>query len=163
VIVSAVFAAGGFPVITHIIAPQADWLAQVHQAAPAAVLLDRRLASDRTWEIVRRLKQDSAMQDMPILFYTLAPEDNAGSLLELDYRVKPLESDQLAHVLKSSTQDRRKTILIVDDDPHAWICTRAWSTTVARLPGVPGPSRARGAGDARTRSSRPDPARLDDA
>ncbi len=109
----------GFPVITHIIAPQADWLAQVRQAAPAAVLLDRRLATDRTWEIVRRLKQDSAMQDMPILFYTLASEGNAGSLLELDYRVKPLESDQLAHVLKSSTQDRRKTILIVDDDPHA--------------------------------------------
>jgi len=108
----------GFPVITHFIAPQADWLAQVRQAAPAAVLLDRRLATDRTWEIVRRLKQEPAMQDMPILFYTLAPEGNTGSLLELDYRTKPLELDQLAHALKSSTPDRRKTILIVDDDPH---------------------------------------------
>ncbi len=108
----------GFPVITHIIAPQADWLAQVRQAAPAAVLLDRRLATDRTWEIVQRLKQDSAMQDVPILFYTLAPEGNAGSLLELDYRIKPLEPEQLAQVLKPSTQDQRKTILIVDDDPH---------------------------------------------
>lgn len=108
----------GFPVITHIIAPQADWLAQVRQAAPAAVLVDRRLATERTWEIVQRLKQDPAMQDMPILFYTLAPENNTGSLLELDYRTKPLELHQLAHVLKPSTQDQPKRILIVDDDPY---------------------------------------------
>lgn len=108
----------GFPVIAQIIAPQADWLAQVRQAAPAAVLVDRRLATDRTWEIVQRLKQDPAMQDMPILFYSLAPESNTGSLLELDYRTKPLESHQLAHVLRTTTQDQPKQILIVDDDPH---------------------------------------------
>ena len=108
----------GFPAITRIIAPQADWLAQVRQAAPAAVLIDRRLATERTWEIVQRLKQDPGMQDMPILFYTLAPENNTGELLELDYRTKPLEPNQLANALKPSTQDQPKIILIVDDDPH---------------------------------------------
>jgi signal transduction histidine kinase/DNA-binding LacI/PurR family transcriptional regulator/CheY-like chemotaxis protein len=108
----------GFPAITRIIAPQADWLAQVRQAAPAAVLIDRRLATERTWEIVQRLKQDPGMQDMPILFYTLAPENNTGGLLELDYRTKPLEPNQLANALKPSTQDQPKIILIVDDDPH---------------------------------------------
>lgn len=109
----------GFPVVTQIIAPQADWLTQVRQAAPAAVLLDRRLATDRTWDIVQRLKQDSALQDMPILFYTLAPEGNTGSLLELDYRSKPLQPQQLVQMLRPSARDQGKTILIVDDDPDA--------------------------------------------
>ncbi len=58
------------------------------------------------------------MQDMPILFFTLEPQNDTGSLLELDYRNKPLEAQQLVQVLKPSTQDQRRIILIVDDDPH---------------------------------------------
>jgi AraC-like DNA-binding protein len=110
----------GFEVVTKIVEAQADWLAQIRQVAPAAVLLDQRLAAERAWEIVRGLKNDPATQDVPVLFFALTPEGHTGSALELDYRPKPLGAEQLARVLKFPVDKSQqpKTILIVDDDPY---------------------------------------------
>ena len=117
--VSAYLRQQGFEIVAQIIEAQSDWLAQIREVAPAAILLDQRLAQDRAWEIVRQLKQDPITQEMPVLFYTLTSEGDAGSMLELDYRQKPLESNQLARVLKLSRGDqKRRTILMVDDDPY---------------------------------------------
>ena len=117
--VSAYLRRQGFEVVAQIVEAQSDWLTQIREVAPAAVLLDRRLAQDRAWEIIHRLKQESATQDVPVLFYTLTPDQDAGSVLEVDYRQKPLESDQLARVLKPAVgRQHHEIILIVDDDPY---------------------------------------------
>jgi signal transduction histidine kinase/DNA-binding LacI/PurR family transcriptional regulator/AraC-like DNA-binding protein len=112
----------GFDVTTLTIRDEPDWVAYILQAPPAAIVLDFHPAAERGWELMKILKQDPAMQEIPVVFYSLAEEQNAGSILELDYMTKPLGSLQLAQTLRrlglaGKECDDQKTILVVDDDP----------------------------------------------
>jgi AraC-like DNA-binding protein/response regulator of citrate/malate metabolism len=109
----------GFDVTEMAIDTHPDWLTQVVTAPPGAVVLDVRPAEERGWELIKLLKQNPATQDMPVVFYSLS--EDQGSVLELDYLIKPAKSTELARALerqglRSKRRVRQATILIVDDE-----------------------------------------------
>jgi signal transduction histidine kinase/DNA-binding LacI/PurR family transcriptional regulator/AraC-like DNA-binding protein len=112
----------GFAVETFVVDEMPNWLPDVLTAPPGAVVLDCQPASDWGWELVQALKENTATQDIPVLFFSLSQEQDSGTVLALDYLTKPLGTAALAHALQrlglgdGGCQDRR-TILVVDDDP----------------------------------------------
>jgi signal transduction histidine kinase/CheY-like chemotaxis protein len=100
-----------------------DWLAQVRQDPPGAMVLDSQVAEERGWELIRLLRRSPVTRDIPVLFYSLHREKDRGSILELDYLTKPVGDKELVQALirqgvPPGHGDECKTILIVDDDPQ---------------------------------------------
>jgi signal transduction histidine kinase/DNA-binding response OmpR family regulator len=119
---SAMLDQRGFDLQVQLADADADWLARLVAMPPTALILDAALATRRGWEIMSVLKRHPATARLPVLMYALDPHDGRGSFLELDYLLKPLDPEQLAHALdQQRIRDDRpsdaKTILVVDDDP----------------------------------------------
>ena len=96
-----------------------DWISPLLDAGPGAVVLDASLPPRFGWEIIRALKENPFVQDVPVLFFSL--QKKRGSMLELDYLLKPVDSSELIGVLVRQGLDvnsssERKTILLVDDE-----------------------------------------------
>jgi signal transduction histidine kinase/DNA-binding LacI/PurR family transcriptional regulator/AraC-like DNA-binding protein len=111
----------GFRVVALDVANTPNWLTQVVSAPPGAVVLDKQPADEHGWELIKLLKQNPVTRDIPVVFYNLVDEQNRGSVLELDYLIKPASSGELTQALRrqgvglAGKQDG-KTILVVDDD-----------------------------------------------
>ncbi len=113
----------GFDVQVQQIDADADWLPRLVAAPPGALILDEPLATRRGWEILGVLKRHPATAHLPVFMYALDPGDDRGALLELDYLLKPLDPERLAHALERQRawDDQPpcdRTILLVDDDPE---------------------------------------------
>jgi signal transduction histidine kinase/DNA-binding LacI/PurR family transcriptional regulator/DNA-binding response OmpR family regulator len=111
----------GFQVLGLDVASTPNWLNQVISAPPGAVVLDQKPADEHGWELIKLLKQNPNTQDIPVVFYSLLEEQNRGTVLELDYLIKPASGDALTRVLRrqgvgSDGSTDGKTILVVDDD-----------------------------------------------
>jgi DNA-binding response OmpR family regulator len=108
----------------HVVRLQIDeeasnWISPLLNAGPGAVVLDAGLAPSFGWEIIKILKENPSTQDVPVLFFSL--QKKRGSILELDYLTKPVDSPELIEVLARQGLDLNyseegKTILLVDDD-----------------------------------------------
>ena len=112
----------GYTLQECILAGNPDWLNQAVAARPGALVLNMQPNSSQTWEIFRRIKDQPATRDLPILLYTLAQEQNRGDLIELDYLSKPLSSQALWQTLQrqgmvGTNKEEMRTILVVDDEP----------------------------------------------
>lgn len=102
---------------------QPDWINHILLDPPGALVLAARPAEEIGWELIKILKQNSATQFMPVVFYSLSEEKGWGSILELDYLSKPIRSSELVQAMQRrgilpDSEDDRKTILVVDDDLH---------------------------------------------
>ena len=112
----------GFQVETLGVDETPDWLSQLLISPPGAVILDFQPASEQGWELIRVLKESPTTQNIPVLFYSLLQEQDSGSVLTLDYLIKPMGATSLAQTLQrlgladNECLDKR-TVLIVDDDP----------------------------------------------
>jgi YesN/AraC family two-component response regulator len=87
------------------------------------IILDQGMAVERGWEIVKLLKETPATQNIPIIFFNLAENGQGSSMLDLNYLIKPLGSNQLSEMLamqgmlnEPGSNGKDKTILVVDDD-----------------------------------------------
>jgi signal transduction histidine kinase/DNA-binding LacI/PurR family transcriptional regulator/DNA-binding response OmpR family regulator len=103
-----------------------DFIDTLVAAPPGAMVLDLAPASEQGWEIVKRIKEHPATQDIPVLFYALMQDEEgdtvSGTVLEMDYLTKPVGADHLVRALKrhgllNSSVPGGRTILIVDDEP----------------------------------------------
>jgi AraC-like DNA-binding protein len=99
-----------------------EWLPQVVELAPGAVILELGAASERGWNILKVLKENPDTRDLPVLFYSLAQERDSGAVLEMDYLMKPVEAADLTRALarqglEAGDESEKKNILIVDDEP----------------------------------------------
>ncbi|MEN3361116.1 MAG: hypothetical protein V7637_5098 [Mycobacteriales bacterium] len=73
-----------------------DGLAGARRCAPAAILLDLVLPGMDGWEVLRQLKLDSQLRDVPVVIVTVVDEREVGLALgAVDYLVKPLDRDTL--------------------------------------------------------------------
>jgi signal transduction histidine kinase/AraC-like DNA-binding protein len=97
-----------------------SWL----RSRPGAVVVEQGSTSGQGWEVIKALRENPLTQNIPVLFYSLDPKLDRGSMLELSHLTKPLNQTELIRTLerRELTDDREKdgkTILIVDDEPSA--------------------------------------------
>ena len=90
---------------------------------PAAILLDVLLPGMDGWEVLRRVKTDEDLHNVPVIMVTVVDEREVGLALgAVDYLVKPVKGHVLAESLARFTSKGRTTpvrVLAVDDDPAA--------------------------------------------
>ena len=91
---------------------------------PAAVLLDILLPGIDGWEVLRRMRNDPVLRDVPVVILTVVDERDVGLALgAVDYLVKPVSRDALLACLgrhaAPPSGDHRVKVLAVDDDPTA--------------------------------------------
>ena len=98
-----------------------DWLAALVAGTPQAVVLDRQVAAERGWDIVKVLKGNPATRHVPVLFYAFSGDSDSGSLLEVDYLTKPMSAAELSEALARQgmlEEEAAGKILVVDDEPQ---------------------------------------------
>lgn len=110
----------GFHIKTLALDETPDWLAQVLTLSPSAIVLDSESASEYGWQLIETLKDDPLTQDIPVLLYSL-PDAHTGTMLTLDYLIKPMDTAMLAQTLQRyglaiDQSDAKQVILVVDDD-----------------------------------------------
>jgi DNA-binding response OmpR family regulator len=111
----------GFAVQVLALDTTANWSPNQLAAPPGAVIVERGMASEQGWGILKLLRENPRTQHIPVLFYTLEAAQASGSLLNLDYLTKPMHMAELARALErhglNPVEGQAKAILIVDDDP----------------------------------------------
>jgi signal transduction histidine kinase/DNA-binding response OmpR family regulator len=97
--------------------------AQAH--APDAIILDVLLPGIDGWEVLRRLKGDPGLRDLPVVVVSVVDERNvAMNLGAVDYFLKPVRREALLDRLSQYTfttkvKQGRVRVLAIDDDPAA--------------------------------------------
>jgi CheY-like chemotaxis protein len=100
-------------------------IAAATRQAPDAIILDVLLPGIDGWEVLRRLKADPGLRDLPVVVATVVDERNvAMSLGAVDYFLKPIKPDALLARLSQYTfttkvKQGRVRVLAIDDDPIA--------------------------------------------
>ncbi len=100
-------------------------IAAARAYAPGAIILDVLLPGIDGWEVLRRLKADRDLRDVPVMVATVVDERNvAMSLGAVDYFLKPVRPDALlarlaTYTLTTKVKERNIRVLVIDDDPTA--------------------------------------------
>ena len=89
---------------------------------PAAILLDIILRDEDGLELLRELKRDPTMRDIPVVIESvLSDPRRALALGASEYLVKPIQRhtllDRLSGLVRPGPGAPRPTILVIDDDP----------------------------------------------
>jgi signal transduction histidine kinase/DNA-binding LacI/PurR family transcriptional regulator/AraC-like DNA-binding protein len=114
----------GYIVQLHVGDTGVETLIESLSSQIAAVLLEGRVADRHGWEILRALQSQGDGEPIPVILFSLDMQDSVGSLLELNYCLKPLDPTQLPQTLRQqglldlSEGAPPKTVLIVDDNPE---------------------------------------------
>jgi CheY-like chemotaxis protein len=113
----------GFEVVTA--ADGAEGLALARDLRPVLITLDVLMPGLDGWSVLRELKGDPVLADIPVVMLTIVEEKNRGYALgAVDYMVKPIDRERLRALLgrygEAATAAGRA--LVVEDDPD----TRAW-------------------------------------
>ena len=100
-------------------------LAQAHDRLPSAIILDVLLPGVDGWEVLRQLKSDQRLRDVPVVIVTVVDEVDIGLALgAVDYFVKPIKREALLERLARYTfttkvKERTVRVLSVDDEQSA--------------------------------------------
>jgi signal transduction histidine kinase/DNA-binding response OmpR family regulator len=92
---------------------------------PGAIILDVLLPGIDGWEVLRRLKADPDLRDVPVMVATVVDERNiAMSLGAVDYFLKPVRPDALlarlaTYTFTTKVKQRNVRVLVIDDEPAA--------------------------------------------
>ncbi len=95
-----------------------EGLRLAHALHPAAITLDVIMPDMDGWSVLRALKADPAMRDIPVVMITMTDDKGRGfSLGASDYLTKPVDREQLYQALacyQRTGQD--SSVLLVEDD-----------------------------------------------
>jgi CheY-like chemotaxis protein len=100
-------------------------IAAAREVTPAAIVLDVLLPGIDGWEVLRRLKADVQLRDVPVVVATVVDERNvAMSLGAVDYFLKPVRPEALLarlgqYTFTTKVKHRTVKVLAIDDDPAA--------------------------------------------
>ncbi|MBY0524530.1 MAG: response regulator [Gemmataceae bacterium] len=104
-------------------------LAQTHR--PDLITLDLMMPSMDGWEVLKQLKADPHLQDVPVVVVSIVASENRGVLLgAVDLLDKPLTRDKLADVLRRTPRPCGGNVLVVEDDAD---CREILTTQLADL------------------------------
>jgi DNA-binding response OmpR family regulator/anti-sigma regulatory factor (Ser/Thr protein kinase) len=113
----------GYGVVATDLGRQA--LAWLEQIKPDAVILDILLPDVDGWEILQRLKSETATRAIPVMVVSVLDDRQLGLALgAVDYFVKPVSKELLLEGLGRLTfttkvRTRTVTALVIDPDPEA--------------------------------------------
>ena len=100
-----------------------DGLTLARQQLPSAVLLDIGLPGIDGWEVLKQLKSDPALRDIPVIIISVTGDkDIALALGAVDYFLKPIDPTQLLGrlgKLRSRASATTRAVLVIDDDAEA--------------------------------------------
>ncbi|MET0417433.1 MAG: response regulator, partial [Actinoplanes sp.] len=93
-------------------------LAAAADHRPDAIVLDVVLPDLDGWEVLRRIKADDQLADIPVFFSTIVDDPEAGLALGAnDYFVKPVDQSRLLSALTNELASRTTPrVLVVDHD-----------------------------------------------
>jgi PAS domain S-box-containing protein len=95
-----------------------EGLARAKALHPAAVVLDVMLPIMDGWDVLRAMKKDTAIADIPVVMVSTLDNHEMGYALGVsDYLTKPIDRHQLLSILDKYRTSVLGTILVVDDDP----------------------------------------------
>jgi signal transduction histidine kinase/DNA-binding response OmpR family regulator len=89
---------------------------------PGAIILDVLLPGIDGWEVLRRLKVDPGLRDVPVMVATVVDERNvAMNLGAVDYFVKPIRREALlarlaTYTFTTKVKERNVRVLVIDDE-----------------------------------------------
>jgi CheY-like chemotaxis protein len=89
------------------------------QARPDVITLDIVMPDLDGWSVLKALKADPELCDIPVILVTIMRDRDLGFALgAADYLTKPLDREVLVRVLgRHARADGRAQVLVVDDDP----------------------------------------------
>jgi len=108
---------GGFEVVAA--SGGKEGLALARQLRPTAITLDVLMPEMDGWAVLRELKSDPELADIPVVMASIIDETDTGLLLGAsDYLVKPVSRERLLGVMsKYRVRGAAGRVLVVEDDP----------------------------------------------
>jgi adenylate cyclase len=115
-LVRRTLAAEGFDVLSA--ASAAEGLERAGAIRPDLILLDVMMPGTDGWDVLRTLKADASLADVPVVMLTVVDEPGkAFALGAAGYLNKPLWRDELRSVLRRHGSEQTARVLVIDDDP----------------------------------------------
>jgi CheY-like chemotaxis protein len=95
-----------------------EGLRLAREVRPDAITLDVVMPEVDGWAVLRRLKADPELHDIPVVLVTILGDREMGYALgAADYLTKPIDTDALLRALgRFMPTGRRAEVLVVDDD-----------------------------------------------
>jgi signal transduction histidine kinase/DNA-binding response OmpR family regulator len=86
---------------------------------PDAITLDVIMPEFDGWAVLRELKADPELREIPVVLMTILGDREMGYALgAADYLIKPIDTEALLRVLgRFRTAEGRAEVIVVDDDP----------------------------------------------
>ncbi|WP_051631242.1 response regulator [Afifella pfennigii] len=114
---SQVFAGEGYRVLTAAGGKQGLRLAR--EEKPTAIILDIIMPDPDGWTVLRSLKQDPELRDIPVILATVLGDRDMGLALgAAEHLTKPVDASELKRLLgRLVTEAQAADVLVVDDDP----------------------------------------------
>jgi signal transduction histidine kinase/DNA-binding response OmpR family regulator len=103
-----------------------EGLRLARQIHPVAITLDVMMPEMDGWSVLRALKADAALRDIPVVMLTMVDDPERGFALgAADYATKPVNRQRLSRILRKHTCPHPPCpVLLVDDDAAARALTR---------------------------------------
>lgn len=107
----------GFSVVTA--SSGAEGLRLARASRPDAITLDVIMPGMDGWAVLKELKADPELANIPVIMLTMVDSMNLGYALgAVEYMTKPIDRERLLAVMEKYRHDRTPaTALIVEDDP----------------------------------------------
>jgi signal transduction histidine kinase/CheY-like chemotaxis protein len=118
--------AEGFSVVTA--AGGVEGLKRAKELRPTAITLDVMMPDLDGWSVLAALRQDPGLAEIPVIMITIVDERRRGIALgAAGYLTKPIDREQLRHVIDRFRAPARPTrVLIVEDDVVQRERMRGW-------------------------------------
>ncbi len=92
-------------------------LSMAHKLRPDAITLDVMMPEMDGWTVLKQLKAEEELRHIPVIMVSMLEEKQKGYALgATEYMVKPIEREQLAHVLRKYQEDADPLVMLVEDD-----------------------------------------------
>lgn len=94
-----------------------EGLALARESRPDVITLDVMMPEFDGWAVLKHLKADPQLADIPVVMVSMIDDKNLGFALGAsDYLTKPINRETMARVLNKYRRTASPTILLVDDE-----------------------------------------------
>jgi CheY-like chemotaxis protein len=105
----------GFRVLTA--TEGVDGLRVAREAHPHVITLDVLMPGMDGWSVLRELKADPKLANIPVIMITMADDRSTGYALGAsDYLTKPIDRERLASSVQKYRQGSQAVLVVEDDD-----------------------------------------------